>query len=514
MNELVTTVDGYCNEWRSVGVDFLRQMQDSIQRRAVHLAVVLSVFLLFAVYGSVIHWTLGKFLLSGWHWHWGLAAVALGLAFKSGFPKLTPVMNLTACVLLLVSVLAHVVNQLTLDLTLVSALLFILSGQAVLGLVITPQRWRTMMWPVVVGCALLPLDFYLEPFLGYPLRLFSAKMANGVLQEFGVQAMTVQSIVMVDNRANVVDLDCSGINSLWAGGILYLMLSWLMGLAIGMRWFALGVFFIVLLLTANTIRIVALVLLDMHAMHAVAEVAHQSLGLVGFTLAFLLVWLLAEKIPRKASSNAVPAIKELRFVWPLLPLLVLLLVCFTVLLLYKEKPDAANSTVLAEPRIVMPVSMQAQTMKLDEVEQQYFEVTGARADKYALNHINASLVLVTSRWWKAHHVPDYCLQSQGYSIDNKVLWKLNSNVDQINPLTAVSMLHLTDADSNIYTAVYWFQSGEKTVADYSARVTDTLRNPSRRWTMVSMLFKGAVDESDLKSQIEAIHQAIAMSEGK
>jgi len=268
--------------------------------RSVELLVMVGAMgvAILVFYAPILQWTARKFMYSSTHWHWYVALVAIACAARGNSHRLQPEANYAASVLLVICVLAEVINRHTLQINLLSAVLCLLTLHAYSGHVVERAYWMSSKWPVVVGVALLPLDFYLEPYFGYPLRLFTASVAKLVLQGVGFEAISSQSVLLVESRASVVDLDCSGINSLWAGTVFYLLLSWLTCLAGGVRWWLTGIVLIVLLLCSNVFRITVLVILDIHDMAGISEIAHTSLSAVGFTICILIIWKLSETLPK------------------------------------------------------------------------------------------------------------------------------------------------------------------------------------------------------------------------
>ncbi len=460
------------------------------------------------LYAPVTRWTLNKFYQSSTHWHWYVAAIAIVCAMRSHTGRLQPGVNNNATCLLLLCTILEIANQQTLQIQLLSAVLLIVTLHAYTGHLVDNRRWMATKWPVVVGVALLPLDFYLEPYLGYPLRLLSASVAQVIIQGIGFDAITSQSILLVENRASVVDLDCSGINSLWAGTVFFLLLSWLTRLAVGFRWWLLGLLLVVLLLCSNVFRIVVLVVLDVYELPGFSEIAHTALSALGFTVAILVVWKCAESLP-KAESAAQVAVREdpaLHWRWPLMPVIALLLIGASI----APNDNDRGSPVTHE--IVLPSSIHATPMALHAQEDRFFHFSGAHAQKYRLGseeHDN-SVVLVSSSWWKAQHKPDHCLQAMGLVISNSRVITTGTH-PVTGAIQAVTVLDLQDIDNKPYTAIYWFQSTGVITADHFSRVADSFAHGDRRWTMVSMLLGSKLESDQVTAMVDPVQQAVANS---
>jgi len=98
----------------------------------------------------------------------------------------------------------------------------------------------------------------------------------------------------------------------------------------------------------------------------------------------------------------------------------------------------------------------------------------------------------------------------GFSIKHSSTLTLKTN-DQAEPIKAVTVLKLTDADQNPFTAVYWFQTDGLITADHFRRMADTVRHPYRNWTMASLLLEGEPEPHKLLKQVLPTQQAIAIS---
>jgi len=465
------------------------------------VAVMLSIGIL---YWPVMRWTMDKFLLSVFHWHWFVAALSIVCALRASSYRFQPGVNNNATVLLLLCTLLEVANRLSLQIHLASAVLLIVSLHAYTGHLIPRAHWRVMKWPIVVGVALLPLDFYLEPYFGYPLRLVTASAAGLIMQSFGYEALSSQSILLVENRASVVDLGCSGINSLWAGGVFYLLLSWMTRLSVGLRWWLLGLLLAALLLSANIVRIVVLLFLDLHDLTGLSEITHTSMGAVGFTIALLIVWKLAAGL----ETRQVPVTdrldqKKLSWRWPLLPVMVLLLLAAAV-------PNGKQTRASLEfDGISLPEGVSAQQIDLNTEEQRFFTNNKAIAVKYQLGAAveNNSVVFVTSNWWKAQHKPDHCLHAMGFSIQSSHVVALEA-APSTSSINAVTVLSMIDEDQQTYTAIYWFQAADVLTADHYRRMTDTFRHPNRSWTMVSLLLSGDHKPDRIHETVKPFQQTV------
>ena len=426
----------------------------------------------------------------------------------------------------------YLLNEANVGFHTLSAALFIVYIYGLAGHFLSKSVWRSMLLPMLLMILVLPFEHYLDIYLGFPLRLLSAQWAGSVLQLTQLPMLTVESILMIDNKAAVVDLDCSGINSLWIGMIFYLLLTWIERYVINRRWVLIGVALAGLLVLSNVFRIVILVMLDLVLeMPELAQLFHQSLGLLGFVISCLITWWLLQKFALKKENiisekaDLKPQTQYQNTRPKLLSSSVIVTVIAVFIMLYQPQTLTANPAVNTSYSFSMPAKYDARKIELNSQEKTFFLSNHAQAQKYNVQlklknkNVTASMVFVWSRAWKTHHVPENCYLSQGYSISGKGLWSLTlaTPASQTNPQSSkhnvrylalekpnpVSTLHQTGA--------YWFQSSSKSTPDYSSRVLDNFLHPNRDWVMVSILWDSPVNPDEIKPLLFDVKNTIKQS---
>ncbi len=104
---------------------------------------------------------------------------------------------------------------------------------------------------------------------------------------------------MLENSIAQIDLPCSGLKSLWTGTLFLLAATWLENRLLRFRWLLVCLTNILLLIAANTGRILLLVLIsNVCDRPDLGHILHVPLGLVGFITAGLVSWLLLQTVPR------------------------------------------------------------------------------------------------------------------------------------------------------------------------------------------------------------------------
>jgi exosortase O len=145
----------------------------------------------------------------------------------------------------------------------------------------------------------------------------------------------------------------------------------------------------------------------------------------------------------------------------------------------------------------------AEPLALTTAEADLFRRSGGAADKrrFRAGALEGSMLAVFSRSFRAHHPPEICLASSGVRVEG---------------LRAVGLgdggtVRVASADGGRRTAVYWFQSPERTTADLAARIWDDVRGHERRWVQISMIVDAPLDVASPEGQglVDRIRAAAA-----
>lgn len=409
----------------------------------------------------------------------------------------------------------YLMNEANIGFNTLSAALLLIYLYGMAGHFLSRQDWAAMLLPMTLLILVLPFEHYLDIYLGFPLRLLSAEWTNSILQLLQIESMTVESILMIDNKAAIVDLDCSGIKSLWIGMIFYLLITWIERFKINGRWFIFALVYILLLVCANVVRITILVLLDTTFGQAgLAQALHQALGLLGFAVSSLIIWGLLHYLSSSQNTSiTLPTVAKKPSKNYSLLLGLMLLVHLIALMLYQPfndtKKQLATNTVPAPLLIRFP----HQEVALSTQEKEFFVNNQATAKKYKITvntskqSLIASMVIVWSRAWKSHHIPENCYISQAYSISDKAVWNISPTLTIRHLALNKSFQHKV----NSFSAVYWFQSKQKATPDYSSRVLDGLFNSQEEWAMISILWSKPITAQEAQPLIQSISQSLTFT---
>jgi exosortase O len=410
-----------------------------------------------------------------------LVALAL-LALRRGrWPHMDARLRAGPLALVVVTALAHVANGRTAQIELASGILMVLGGWGLLGLHVPTRRWYQALPLVLVGLCVLPVGASLDLYVGFPLRIATAHVTQGLLAPLLGGELATETIILIDGgSAGVqIDLPCSGVRSLHTGALAWAAATWLERTRIDARWWLAGIVYVVTLVATNFARVFALVLLHHFAPTGVTALLHVPLGLVAFVLACAIGWGLLHLLgPDLSRAEA----ERPRQAAPVTVLVALLLGLAAIPL---------HGTGGGTPRVLELSAAWARPIALAPAEQRLFDARGADAvGKWdlELGRARAQLVMVRSRSWRAQHRPDACHRGGGRRIEAERTALLADDFP-------IRVLDLAGADGK-RTGVYWFQSASTITDDYSARVWSALDGEAEPWVMVSLVLGGGLPLSD------------------
>jgi exosortase O len=463
--------------------------------------------------------------------HAGLLAVAVVLLTRGLWPRVTLERVLAALAtpprpaaiplaLVATAALGFMAVERRLDVSILSATLFGLGSYGLAGLYLDRDRFHRALPAALLLVALLPFGDQADTYLGFTARVWTARVVAGVLAALGRGALSVETILVLENGAAHVDVPCSGVRSLWTGLLFFLAATCVLGRRPGARWALVGIAHAGLLLGENLLRVGAVVLLAAGmGLREVAEVLHAPIGVLGFALACAMTlgalrrWVPGEEGKRqkakgkseKSEPESEPerariSIRPLPFAFCLLPfaLSALLLVLAA---LHTRRPAAASPP--PPPRLELPAAIETSPLPLTVAEVDLFRRWGGAADKrrFRAGDREGALLAVFSRSWRAHHAPEVCLAGSGVRVEalRDLAWGGGASV------------RVASADGGRRTAVYWFQSPSRTTSDLASRIWDEIAGRERRWVQISLLVDAplAIDSPEGRALVDAIRGAAA-----
>jgi len=366
-----------------------------------------------------------------------------------------------------------------LNVNMLSATLCFLSGYGLLGLWMRPTAWRNGLPAALLLVGVLPFGEHLQTFVGYPLRWFSAELVRHGLVVLNIASLGTETILVLENGVALIDSPCSGIKSIWTGTLFFLAAVWLEKRPFRLNLLPIYLLLITLLLLSNIIRIALLVLAgQVMNWPVIARLIHVPLGVLGFTLACVAALMLLRRLPAQSirpETMTQPAPRFTRSFYA-----ILLVAIWTMILIYTPRPPAAfaaGDTAVWQ----FPAEMQMEPSPLKADELAWFEKDGAEtAVRYTFqwHNFSGSMILVSSRTWRAHHRPERCFEVYGLPIGQTS----THLVDEQFPVKHVSLA------TGTRQAAYWFQTDGLITDDYGTRIWHDLSPERSRWTLVSILF--------------------------
>jgi exosortase O len=391
-----------------------------------------------------------------------------------------------------------------LDVSLLGAALFGLGSYGLWGLYVDGRRWRQGLLAALLLIGVLPFGDQADTYAGFALRALTAQSVGRGLAALGIAAVPAETLLVLENGVAHVDIPCSGVRSLWAGALFFLGATWMERRQLDTGWLGCGVVFGVLLLGANGARVTAIVLLAVVAgQRKAAEVLHAPLGLMGFAAACAATLALLRWTRPAAEPGAREGVREGRGRPGLAVLLGVFALACAASHVRRPLPPARGPA----PGLALPGDMVIEPLPLTAVEGDLFRRFGGQADKrrFRWHGHEGTLLVVFSRSWRAHHVPEFCLASNGIRVDR--LERVELGAGQVRVATL---------DQGRRGAVYWFQSPGRVTDDMLGRIWGDVWGGERRWAEVVLLFEEPIGKEALSGSqgsarelVDLVRRAVA-----
>ena len=343
------------------------------------------------------------------------------------------------------------------------------------GLYLPRATWVRARPVAALAIALMPLAAYLDVYLGFPARRFTAEAVAGMLTALDIPNMTSGVVLSLEGGAAYVDLPCAGVRSLWTGAVFLLGAATLEGLTIDLRFLVTALVSTLLLLITNTARVASIVLLDFVAdLPLLAEVLHAPMGVLGFVLCCAAAWAMLTVGKAHAHTKAhAHGSTDSPLIFILAPALFLLGL--------QSAPESV-AAVSSTPQSAPPGF---DVLVLNQAERDFASEQGGQIVKVRFERggLSGTVVLVTSTSWLAQHLPRHCLQASGVSLTGEAPTPIDG--------APVRWAHVVN-HGRPGRAAWWFQSNDHLTDDHTERIWAGLNN-DQPWTLVSILLEQGVD---------------------
>jgi exosortase O len=236
----------------------------------------------------------------------GIAALLLYRARRHSLvAPATPAMHLPGLLAFALGAGGYVFSKRVLDVNTPAAVFAGLALYALLGAWLPAQRWLRGLPAALLLIGALPLGDFADVFIGYPLRAFTAGLVSSAFGAAGIAGIRADTILVFENGIAHVDVPCSGVKSLWTGGLFLLAATWIEQRAITWRWLLAAIAFALVLVMMNVLRVALLSLMgQVLGLRTFAEMLHVPLGVVAFAASCAAGWWLLQRAPRWSHTSA------------------------------------------------------------------------------------------------------------------------------------------------------------------------------------------------------------------
>lgn len=382
-----------------------------------------------------------------------------------------------------------------LDIDVLSCLFFGIGTLGLAGLFISKDRFKHSFLVCLLFVFILPFSYHLETFIGFPLRVFSAKAVHQFFQFLGQASIEQATIILIENKMAYVDLPCSGLKSLWIGSLFFIFLSVVENHRISFKWFLGFLFSILVIIAANFFRIMCLVSIHYLAIPTVLkDMVHIPIGLIGFIVTSTIIfWICRNGINNKSIPKANKETGDFKICQAVVMIAVMVFAIF----IYQPKQYAPKLL----SKISFLESVNNHMIPLSAKEKELFlhhGVTDYQKTAYQYQGIESKVLLVKAKSWRGHHHPEQCIVGQGNTIeDTEIIF-----VDSDSPIRLIRL------KNNHGQAAYWFVSKEGMTDDYTRRVWSGFWHPDQEWIMVTICFDKVTKLNDITAIVESINKKI------
>lgn len=377
----------------------------------------------------------------------------------------------------------------------------------IVGLISDSDRYSRSLPLGFFICALVPLEKHVETFVGFPLRLLTAESTKYLLGSLGMQIQGMSTILVVDNAASSVESVCSGVKTVWAGMLFFMLASYATREKFNLNWGLKAFSVLLLLILANFLRVFALSAIALTVQNKkMFTLLHLPLGAFSFVAVciyagrFLLRNRELVEIKSVNITSRKGSVKSIVAVFGLLVLSALL----------KPTNDdgwiAFDRSQTSDIHINFKADMITEPMPLNEQEKAFFiQNRGASVSKWRFTYrgksiLTGTLIVSLSRSGIAQHDPLQCILGGGNDVQSL-------NTILVSRDFPARVATINRGHSQVF---YWFQREQGLTDEFSHRFWAGLFNNSP-WAMVSILVDSPANNtpSDILSFLQAIRTDIA-----
>ncbi len=372
-----------------------------------------------------------------------------------------------------------------------------------LSFTIPKAVWKNGLIPFALLLMCLPFGRQLDTYIGFPLRMLSVDFVASQMTWFGFNLNSRDTILIIENKASQVDIDCSGIKGLWVGLIFFIAYTWINKIKLNLKWLGLLIILIISILFFNIIRVSTLVMLNsIQGLEKGVQYFHYSIAAFGIVLSCLLVHFLAIFF-KLINSNQTEILKqEVAHKENNTKYLVLLNVVILTLLIIPQKP---NYKVISKaiPYLKSDENFSIKTINFNSGEKAVFEKDGSAAQKFEFKYkeIIGEAIIVIGNDWRAQHKPELCFEAAGNNLQSVQTLLVNKSFP-------VKFIQFNQQESVVYS---WFQSPQIITDDYSYRNWLELSGKESNWLLMNVVIHNNSNKQQVQELLQFLNTTINQS---
>jgi len=368
---------------------------------------------------------------------------------------------------------------------LISAFAFLMGFYFLMGCYLPKHIWKRGVYLAGIISLTLPFAEHIQTFLGFPIRIVTAKAVSVLLGLMGHSNISQATVIFTENTATSIDLPCSGVKSIYIGTLLMLTVYFFKRVTFSLRLILVSLAFYFSLLFLNFWRVFSLIfIVDIMGFQKEGDAIHVFLGVLGFLLSAYLLLYLSTRFLSSHSDNTLSIQKKSGQKTLVILILGILLFDGASSLYFKSKPldvkEASSSSTTFDFS-----QEDFQDLPFSQKERDFFDRQELQFAKKFRGEVDGNpfaLLMLTSTSWRSHHNPEICIQGMGHQVDHSKIVQLNG-ID-------MRQATLKNDEGVIF---YWFVGKDEIISDYSQRIWKGILNPNDAWSLVVLRVRESKD---------------------
>jgi len=360
----------------------------------------------------------------------------------------------------------------------ISDIIFFLGIYFVFDMFSNKKENIEFFWLTTLIILFLPIQEYIQIFIGTPMRFFSAEIISKILNLFHFSYISQISVLNFENSVMNIDYSCSGSVTFWVLLVFVSIICLIKKIQFSNNVILVSLCSILLLFFFNTTRIVVLIMLNCFKIKEnLLSNIHTLLGLINFSLLFVFIYYLLYKTINKNN--------QINYKYTNNKYITALFIITGLLFIPLNYKSFKHSDFESEINL-------SEGTRISEYETNFYKEHRAIVLKSKKDGI-IKLIVKTDNW-RSHHNPVNCIKGYGHKIlTNKTLMHDDKYIREIQ----------TDK-GYIY---FFFKNDEIITDDYYKRVFYSFFQKDKNWILIEysspnkMKIKDIFDKNYLLSEL-------------